>query len=107
MSTHFHIVILNEATAGQINGIHELLKRQAPVWWHHFDNSWIVQGDRSAAQWREVIASGLGAGRASALIVRLPDDAVQRQDWSYFGIETDKRVEWLDQNLTAPRKSVD
>lgn len=107
MNTPFHLVVVDEASILQINRMHELLKQRAPGnWWHHFANAWIVGGDLTAAQWREVIAPALEAGPASALVVRLPGDAAELRDWAYFGIEMSDRLEWLDEKLgRAPHGS--
>jgi len=105
VSTSFYVVIVNEASLLQINRVQELLKEKAPAhWWHHFANAWIVGGDLNAAEWRERIALALEAGPASALVLRLPGDPAERSDWSYYGIEMNERIEWLDDKLgTAPR----
>lgn len=99
MNTRLHVIILNEATDAQIDAVHELLKQHATGWWHHFENVWIVGGELNAAQWREVVTPLIDRGRASVLVMPLPDEAVARQNWSYYGIDTDERLAWLSHNL--------
>jgi hypothetical protein len=100
-ATPLHVILLDRPTVEQINRVHELLKRHTTGWWHHFENAWIVAGDRTAAQWRTLIAPALDRGPTSALVLRLPDDGDQRHDWSYFGVDTAQRAAWLEQNLSA------
>lgn len=99
MTIPFSVIVLNEATAEQINTVHEVLKRHAQGWWHHFDNAWIVGGQLTAGEWLDVVTPLIPKGRASVLVVQLPEDVQQRQSWAYYGVEGPERSMWLAQNL--------
>jgi hypothetical protein len=104
VSVPFYMLVLNEATPDQINTVHEALKEHAQGWWHHFDNAWIVGGDLDAGQWLDVVTPLIPNGRASVLVVQLPDDIQQRQSWAYYGIDAASRGVWLNQNLGRKRQ---
>jgi hypothetical protein len=99
VTPRFYMLVLNEATPDQINTVHEALKEHTRGWWHHFDNAWIVAGDLNAGQWLDVVTPLIPNGRASVLVVQLPDDIQQRQSWAYYGIDASERAGWLNENL--------
>jgi hypothetical protein len=93
-----HIIIVDEATPEQLNAAQELIKTKADGWWHHLPTIWLVGGTTSASEWVRVLKASLAGGRASVIVLALPDDEASR-DWAYYGVDSKDRTAWLHKSF--------
>jgi len=94
----FYMICVDQATNDELNAIQAIVKENAHGWWHHFTSIWIV-GGHNASFWRDQATPLLTSPSSSVLVVRLPQTG--ERYWSYFGIETEKRLDWLNKNLRS------
>jgi hypothetical protein len=99
MASNPYLILLDQATAEQIDAVHALMKENANGWWHHFSDAWIVFG-KSSSEWRDIVSKCIEEGSASVLVIALPKDKASRS-YAYYGTEVDKRIEWLKSNYNA------
>ena len=92
-----HIILLDRGTSSIVNRVHAAIKTHASGWWHQLRHAWIVGGDRTAAEWRDLLHESVKGTGANILVVELPAEDAQRK-WSYFGTQPKKRCRWLHDN---------
>ena len=84
------LIILDRASAVELQLAHGVVKQGAPSWWHHFSTTWIVTGG-SVSLWRDRIKTCLIQSKSSVLVLQLPDEGY----WAYHGPRAAKRCKWL------------
>jgi hypothetical protein len=93
MTARPFVIVLDRATPEERAAVHEIIKANAKGWWHHFADTWIV-GGKTAQTWTQLLKPALPTGQSSILIFRLPANPAPA-DWSYFGIDGQKRLRWM------------
>lgn len=110
MSEKF-VIIVDRATAAQLNAAHEAIKANSNGWWHHFENTWIVSSEMNASEWRDTVKSAIDAGLVgfpgemirsiggggSVLVLRISDKSPK---WAFSG---KKGLDWLKKTLTSKK----
>ena len=94
MIRNANVILVDRATADQLNAVHEIVKTHASGWWHHFTSVWIVGGEKTATQWRNLISPVITEGAANVLVLELPPPEADRL-WAFYGKKPEERSKWL------------
>lgn len=94
------VLMLDRASAEQINSVQEIVKEHAEEWWHNLDNVWLIGSDATANVWRDLLKPILKGTGASVLVLRLPAAEIER-NWSFFGPNGKERCSWIYEHYKA------
>lgn len=84
------VIVVDRATAAQLNVAHETIKAAAHGWWHHFEAMWVVGDDLSAPGWRDLVRDALAPATNARVAVFKISETYPR--WAISG---SKGNEWF------------
>jgi hypothetical protein len=92
--SNFTIVLVEGLDATQNKLIHEAVKENSEVWWHEFENTWIIKGGGDVAKWRDRLSVIVSLPGCQLLVMGLPTMGAR----SWAGRMAASRIEWLKEN---------
>ena len=100
MSDKAFLIVLDRATADQLNAAHELVKQKTDKWWHRYEAVWVVLGG-NAGEWRDSLKPLMPSGGATVMVFELPRD-VDNRWWAAFGPAAHEKFAWLRDEYKKP-----
>lgn len=94
-ASHKYMLVFEDLDDTQREQITKYVKEFSVGWWHHMQNIWIVNTDKSAKQLVDEVKPFIPAGlHGRTLVFRLPE--LGTREWAGFG--PPKWYEWLYSN---------
>jgi hypothetical protein len=95
-----HLIVVEDPSPNLREGIHQVVKLHADVWWHEMPDVWVVGGG-SPDEWRKRLEplKTAAAENTMVLVVQLPGPGDVRV-WSAHGPDAQARFAWFHEHYT-------
>jgi hypothetical protein len=92
----WHAIIVNRATPAQKEQVRAAVRRHAAGWWHNFTDLWIVGGEQSAVEWRDLVAPIFPYRPSGVAVFKLD---TEWPAWALKATLSEPARDWLQKHL--------